>query len=52
MKSKTTWRNKSSLREKYSLMNLLGKTPMEVADPIFYSYNFPEASEKSPEQKK
>lgn len=52
MKSKKSWRNKSSLREKYALMNLLGKTPMEVADPIFYSYNFPTTSERNPEEKK
>jgi len=37
MESKKSWRNKSSLREKYALMNLLGKTPMEVADPIAYN---------------
>lgn len=54
LQEKSEWRNKSSLREKYSLMNLLGKTPLEVADPIAYSNYFPKkaTSDKSPEQKK
>ncbi|MFZ7104747.1 MAG: hypothetical protein ACOWWO_19095 [Peptococcaceae bacterium] len=54
MRPKENWRNKSSLREKYALMNLLGKTPLEVADPIAYANYFPKetASDKSPEQKK
>jgi len=42
MESKKSWRNKSSLREKYALISLLGKTPMEVADPIAYSNCFPQ----------
>jgi len=42
MESKKSWRNKSSLREKYALMNLLGKTPMEVANPIAYTNSFPQ----------
>jgi len=50
MESKIKWRNKSSLREKYALMNLLGRTPMEVADPIVYSKYFPNTSEKDPEK--
>ncbi|MFZ5945291.1 MAG: hypothetical protein ACOYVD_14395 [Bacillota bacterium] len=54
MGTKKIWRNKSSLREKYSLMNLLGRTPLEVADPIAFINNFPEkpSTDKSPEQNK
>lgn len=54
METNKNWRNKSSLREKYGLINLLGKTPLEVADPIAYNHYFPKksSSDKSPEQKK
>lgn len=54
MQPKSNWRNKSSLREKYSLINLLGRTPMEVADPIAYMNYFPEksTSENKLEQRK
>jgi hypothetical protein len=44
MKLKSNWRNKSSLREKCALMNLYGKTPMEVADPIASINYVPEAT--------
>jgi len=47
MESKRSWRNKSSLREKYALMNLLGKTPLEVADPIATINYFPNNSSSS-----
>jgi len=52
MDNKNNWKNKSTLREKYSLMNLLGKTPLEVADPIAYIDYFSEesASDENPEQ--
>lgn len=53
MKLRQNWRNKSSLREKYGLMNLLGLSPMEVADPIatlnYYSNKAP--SDNNSEQK-
>lgn len=53
MKSKKNWRSKSSLREKYGLMNLLGLSPMEVADPIATINYFPEktSSDNNSEQK-
>ena len=57
MEKDKAWRNKSSLREKISLMELLGKAPMEVADPIAYLDYFPENKTnnysilKDPEQK-
>ena len=37
--------NKNNLREKYSLMNLLGRSPMEVADPIAYMSYFEDEDE-------
>lgn len=45
---------KNNLREKYSLINLLGRSPMEVADPIAYMSYFEdddeeENTEKDPE---
>ena len=53
MNPNQNWRNKTSLREKYSLMNLLGKATMEVADPIAYIDFFPEtsAADAGPEEK-
>jgi len=49
---KSNWRNKTSLREKISLINLFDKTPMEVADPIACINCFPPTpAENESEQK-
>lgn len=53
MAHKKEWPKKTGLGEKYSLMKTLGKTPLEVADPIAFSNYFPKKAsvDKSPENK-
>ena len=53
MAHKKEWLKKTSLGEKYSLLKTLGKTPLEVADPIAFSNYFPKKSGeiKSPDNK-
>lgn len=53
MVQKEEEQQKDNLEKNYSLLKTLGKTPLEVADPIAFSNYFPKkaSEDKSPENK-